>query len=76
MSKSLTGLLAAQLIQEGRIDASAPVSRYLPELKDSAWDDATVQQTLDMTTGVQYDEDFSNPRSGIFQYLIAGGLVP
>ncbi|WP_343624754.1 MULTISPECIES: serine hydrolase domain-containing protein [Roseateles] len=76
MSKSLTGLLAVQLIHEGRIDAGAPVSRYLPELKGSAWDDATVQQTLDMTTGVQYDEDFTNPRSGIFQYLIAGGLVP
>jgi CubicO group peptidase (beta-lactamase class C family) len=76
LSKSLTGLLAAQLIHEGRIDPSAPVTRYLPELKDSAWGDATVQQTLDMTTGVQYDEDFSRPGSGIFQYLIAGGLLP
>lgn len=76
MSKSLTGLLATQLIHEGRIDPAAPVARYLPELKDSAWGDATVQQTLDMTAGVQYDEDFAKPGSGIFQYLIAGGLVP
>lgn len=76
LSKSLTGLLAAQLIHEGRIDPSAPVTRYLPEVKDSAWGDATVQQTLDMTTGVQYDEDFARPGSGIFQYLIAGGLLP
>jgi len=76
LSKSLTGLLATQLIHEGRIDPSAPVARYLPELKDSAWGDATVQQTLDMTAGVQYDEDFAKPGSGIFQYLIAGGLVP
>ncbi len=76
MSKSLTGLLATELIREGLIDAGAPVSSYLPELKDSAWGDATVQQTLDMTTGVQYQEDFADPKSGIFQYLIAGGLVP
>ncbi|MCX2864126.1 serine hydrolase [Paucibacter sp. PLA-PC-4] len=76
LSKSLTGLLAAQLIHEGRIDPSAPVTRYLPEVKDSAWGDATVQQTLDMTTSVQYDEDFARPGSGIFQYLIAGGLLP
>lgn len=76
LSKSLTGLLALQLIHEGRIDPSATVSRYLPELQDSAWGDATVQQTLDMTTGAQYDEDFAKPGSGIFQYLIAGGLVP
>ena len=76
VSKSLIGLLAAQLIHEGRIDAASPVSRYLPELKDAAWGDATVQQTLDMTTGVAYDEDFSRRDSGIFQYLLASGLIP
>lgn len=76
MSKSLTGLLATELMCEGLIDAGALVSSYLPELKDSAWDDASVQQTLDMTTGVQYQENFADPKSGIFQYLIAGGLVP
>lgn len=76
MSKSLTGLLATELIREGVIDAGALVSTYLPELKDSAWGDATVQQTLDMTTGVQYQENFADPASGIFQYLIAGGLFP
>lgn len=76
MSKSLTGLLATELIQQGLIDPAAPVTRYLPELAGSAWADATVQQTLDMTTGVQYSEDFANPQSGIFQYLIAAGLVP
>ncbi|MES2942869.1 MAG: serine hydrolase, partial [Pseudomonadota bacterium] len=76
MSKSFTGLLAATLIAEGRIDPDALVSAYLPELKDTAWGDATVQQTLDMTTGVQYTEDFRDPNSGLFQYLFAAGLVP
>lgn len=75
-SKSLTGLLATQLIHEGRIDPQRTVASYLPELSESAWADATVQQTLDMTAGVQYREDFSDPTSGIFQYLTAGGLVP
>jgi CubicO group peptidase (beta-lactamase class C family) len=76
MSKSLTGLLATEFIQQGLVDPAAPVTRYLPELAASAWGDATVQQTLDMTTGVQYAEDFANPQSGIFQYLMAAGLVP
>jgi len=35
-----------------------------------------VQQTLDMTTGVAYSENFRDPNSGIFQYLYAAGLVP
>ncbi|MDO9072954.1 MAG: serine hydrolase [Rubrivivax sp.] len=76
MSKSFTGLLATMLVKEGVIDANALVSKYLPELKDSAWADATVQQTLDMTTGVAYSENFRDPKSGIFQYLFAAGLVP
>ena len=76
MSKSFTGLLATMLIKEGAIDPDALVTKYLPELKDSAWADATVQQTLDMTTGVAYKEDFRDPRSGIFQYLHAAGLLP
>lgn len=76
MSKSLTGLLATMLIKEGVIDPDALVVKYLPELKESAWADATVQQTLDMTTGVAYTENFRDPSSGIFQYLHATGLVP
>ena len=76
LSKSITGLLATELIQDGTLSAEAPVSRYLPELKDTAWGDATVQQTLDMTTGALYSENFADPKSGIFQYLIAAGLVP
>ena len=76
MSKSFTGLLATMLIKEGTIDPNALVTQYLPELKDSAWADATVQQTLDMTTGVAYSENFRDPSSGIFQYLHAAGLLP
>ncbi|TWO70065.1 serine hydrolase [Caenimonas sedimenti] len=76
MSKSFTGLLATILIKEGTIDPNALVTKYLPELKDSAWADATVQQTLDMTTGVAYSENFRDPNSGIFQYLHAAGLLP
>ncbi|MDO9092721.1 MAG: serine hydrolase [Rubrivivax sp.] len=76
MSKSFTGLLATMLIKEGVIDPGALVTKYLPELRDSAWADATVQQTLDMTTGVAYSENFRDPNSGIFQYLHAAGLLP
>ena len=74
MSKSLTGLLAADLIQSGQLDAHAPVTQYLPELQGSAWEGATVQQTLDMTTAVNYAErPDANP--GVVQYAHAAGLL-
>lgn len=76
MSKSLVGLLVTELIHEGVIDPQAPIPSYLPELAASAWADATVQQTLDMTTSVQYAENFADPQAGVFQYLAAAGLQP
>ncbi|MDZ4361641.1 MAG: serine hydrolase, partial [Variovorax sp.] len=37
VTKSFVGTLAAILAQEGTIDPSAPVTKYLPELKDTAY---------------------------------------
>lgn len=76
LSKSFTGLLARILIQDNKLAPNAKVSDYLPELAATAWGDATVQQTLDMTTSAQYREVFSDPKSEIFQYLFAGGILP
>ncbi|MEO7548788.1 MAG: serine hydrolase [Ramlibacter sp.] len=76
MTKSFTGLLTAQLVHEGLVDAQAPIARYLPELRDSAWGDATVRQALDMTVSASYNEDFADQASGIWQYIRAGGLQP
>ncbi len=76
LSKSFTGLLSTMLIHENKLDPKARVSDYLPELANTAWGDATVQQTLDMTTGAQYREVFSDPKAEIFQYLFAGGILP
>ncbi|MDT7838380.1 serine hydrolase domain-containing protein [Aquabacterium sp. OR-4] len=76
MSKSLVGLLAMLLVHEGLLDAKAPVARYLPELAGSAWADATLQQVLDMNTGVAYTEQFQDPNAGVHRYLRAAGLLP
>lgn len=76
VTKSLTGVLAAELIARGKLEPSAQITRYVPELKDSAWAGATVQQTLDMTTGIRFTEEYTNPKSDIVQYALAGGFVP
>jgi len=75
-TKSFTGLLAAMLINEGKLDPQATIATYVPELAASAWGDATLQQTLDMTTAVQYREDYTDPKSPLFQYARAAGLIP
>lgn len=75
VTKSFTGLLTTLLISEGKIDPNAKITHYIPELSESGWSEATVQQALDMTTGLKYREVFSDPTSELFPYLFASGFV-
>ena len=76
MTKSLTGLLAEILIAEGKLDDSALVTSIVPELKDSAFGSATVRQVMDMTTALNYSEDYSDPKADIWQYSAAANPLP
>jgi CubicO group peptidase (beta-lactamase class C family) len=58
LTKSLFGTLAAMLLAEGALDRDATVSRYLPELASSGFGDATIAQILDMTTAIDFTEDY------------------
>lgn len=73
MSKSFVGLLAAMLAHEGKIDPAAPVARYVPELEGSAFADASVRQVMDMTVGVKYSENYTDPEAEVRTYGIAAG---
>ena len=76
MTKSLTGLLAEILVVEGRLDDTAKVSSIIPELKDSAFGSATVRQVMDMTTALDYSEDYSDPKADIWVYSKAASPLP
>lgn len=76
VTKSFVGTIAAMLAHEGKLDPGAPVTRYVPEMKDSAYADATVRQVMDMTIGVQYSEKYADPNAEIWQYIAAGGWFP
>lgn len=76
VTKSFVGTLAAMLVAEGKIDPQAKVSQYLPELKDSGFGDATVRQVMDMTTGIAFSEQYTDPNAEIFAHSRAGGLAP
>jgi CubicO group peptidase (beta-lactamase class C family) len=73
VTKSFAGLLAAMLAHEGKLDPAAPVPHYIPELADGAFGDATVRHVMDMTTGVQYSENYTDPNAEVRTYGIAAG---
>jgi CubicO group peptidase (beta-lactamase class C family) len=72
-SKSLTGVLAAQLAHEGLFDPNEQVTAYLPELKASGFAGATLRQVMDMTTAVGFPPEDTDPVTESKSYGIAAG---
>lgn len=72
MTKSVTGLLAAQFIAEGQLDPAAKLAHYVPELAGTPFGESTVEQNLNMQVPVVYPEGIP-PDLGLFA---ATGLIP
>lgn len=76
MTKSVTGLLAQIMVAEGTLDDTLLVRDIIPEVGESAFAIATVRQVMDMTTGVQYSEDYSDPNADVWLYSRAASPLP
>lgn len=74
VSKSFTGTIASILVAEGELEPERTVKYYIPELKNSGFADATVRQVMDMTTSIQYSEDYNNPDAEVWKYSAAGNV--
>jgi CubicO group peptidase (beta-lactamase class C family) len=76
VTKSFTGVLAGILIAEGKLDPAAQVTAYVPELKPSGFADATVEQVMDITTGLKYTEIYTDANSDVWALRRANGMAP
>jgi CubicO group peptidase (beta-lactamase class C family) len=76
VTKSFFGTLAAMLIAEGKIDPAAKVTHYVPELANSAFGDATVAQVLDMTTALDFVENYTGDSPTMEHYRYSSGFAP
>jgi CubicO group peptidase (beta-lactamase class C family) len=76
VAKSFTGVLVGIFVERGVLNVASPVTDYLPELQHTAWAGASLQQVLDMTTGVKFDETYTDPHSDIGQMDVATGWKP
>ena len=76
VTKSVVGTLGATLVAEGRLDEQQRIEHYVPELSQSAFGSASVRQVLDMTTGLQYSEDYADPNAEVWAHAKAGNPLP
>lgn len=80
VAKSVTSTLVGAAIADGHIESlETPLVRYLPELAGSAYDGVTVRQLLTMTSGADWNEDYTDPDSDVarfFQPRETGAMDP
>ena len=61
VSKSFLGVLIGILFHGDILRPEDAVTKHLPELQDTAFRETSIQQALDMTGAVKFDEDYMNP---------------
>ncbi|MBN8849069.1 MULTISPECIES: serine hydrolase domain-containing protein [unclassified Sphingomonas] len=66
VAKSFTSTLVGAAIRDGFIKSvEEPVTKYIPDLAGSAYDGVTIAQLLTMTSGVKWNEDYTDPKSDV-----------
>lgn len=79
VTKAFVGALVGLLDDDRRIDIAAPVSRYLPELRGTVWENIAVRDVADMASGIDGFEEadsYTNPTSRIYRMEAALGWQP
>ncbi|OBX20382.1 serine hydrolase [Erythrobacter sp. QSSC1-22B] len=68
VAKSFTSTLLGAALRDGHIASlDDPVTQYVPGLVGSAYDEVSVRQLATMTSGVAWNEDYSDPASDVAQ---------
>ena len=64
MAKSILGLLTGFAIQDHAIQSiNDPISKYFPAWSEAPQGEVTIKQLLQMTSGLNWNESYSNPFS-------------
>ncbi len=73
-TKSFIGLFALMAIEEGRVTRDTPIVSIIPELDNGGgFAEATFGNVLDMTTSLEFSEDYADPAAEIHDYVAVLG---
>ena len=71
VAKSFSSTLLGAAIRDGYIKSvDEPVTKYLPGLKGSGYDGVSIRQILTMTSGVRWNEDYTDPKSDVARFFM------
>lgn len=76
VAKSVTAAAAGAMFGKGLLDPEALITDYLPDLSDTSYRAAQLKHVLNMTSGVHFDETYTNPYSDVGQMDVSSGWKP
>jgi CubicO group peptidase (beta-lactamase class C family) len=75
VAKSFVSALVGIAINDGLIkNTEEPITNYLPELKSSGFEKITIENLLDMQSGISFNERSMSPFGDIARYYYGGNL--
>jgi CubicO group peptidase (beta-lactamase class C family) len=72
MAKSINAVMIGLAIKQGLISSvDDQVTRYIPELKGTGYDGATIRNLMEMRSGIAWDENFFKPGTSSYNAHVA-----
>lgn len=72
MAKSMNAIMIGLALKQHLIGSVGdPVTRYIPELRGTGYDGATIRDLLEMRSGVAWDENFFKPGTSAYEAHVA-----
>ena len=69
VAKSVTSTLVGAALKDGSISSiDAPLTNYISQLRGTAYDGVTVRQLLTMSSGVAWNESYTDPNSDLVRF--------
>ena len=66
VAKSVTSMLLGAALRDGYIsNLDEPITTYLPRMRGSVYDKASIRDVLQMASGVGWNEDYEDPESDV-----------
>lgn len=72
MAKSINAVMVGLAVKEGLIGSvTDQVTKYLPELKGTGYDGASIRDLMEMRSGIAWDENFFSPGTPSYDAHVA-----
>jgi CubicO group peptidase (beta-lactamase class C family) len=78
-SKAIAGLIAAQMVAEGKLDPGKTIEQYLPEFAASGWKGTPLRDLVDQASGIDAEEatleSYASPKSQLSRLVFAERIL-